>query len=109
MASRRRIASALRGRAEDARFGLQSSTVCELACWHGVESEAVDEVRDCCHGGGVVAAQCERDPVGCSGGTGQVFDLVVAEVVEGLRQSGRCRRGITDADAGGPVGVLELG
>jgi hypothetical protein len=38
-----------------------------------------------------------------------VFDLVVAEVVEGLHESCRRRKGIADEDAGRLAGVLELG
>jgi hypothetical protein len=38
-----------------------------------------------------------------------VFGLVVAEVVEGLQESCRRRKGITDEDAGRLAGVLELG
>jgi len=38
-----------------------------------------------------------------------VFGLVVAEVAEGLHESCRRRKGITDEDAGRLTGVLELG
>lgn len=39
---------------------------------------------------------------------GQVFDLVVAEVIEGLDESGAGGEGVADQDTGGVSGVFEL-
>jgi hypothetical protein len=88
-------------------LGLERIAGREPARRRGVESEAVDEARNCGHGGGVFAYG-EHGPVGCSGGP-PVFDLVVAEVVEGLHESCRRREGITDEDAERLAGMLELG
>jgi hypothetical protein len=51
-------------------LGLERIAGREPARWRGVESEAVDEARNCGHGSGVVAYG-ERGRVGCSGGTRQ--------------------------------------